>query len=1254
MSTKGVVLVLFLYTAFVWVGTAYLRPGELVKQGLLLTAVGLGVTLAAALLSWIYGWWRVHRIKSAARPASTVAAPGLALEHPDNIALRELLREARARLLESPSFTGKTDADVFVGLPLYFIVGPEGSGKTQSFFNCGLDPQLLATQDAGTRSGAASTRLANIWLCANALFIEIGGRHFQGDAERWEQLLRVTAAPPQTSRWQRLLKPLLPGAETSWLDLRGMILVCDTKFLQSQSPDDVSRFGQLCQERFRATIKVFGRRFPVYTLFAKTDQVPYFSDFVGHFTEKEGNEIFGCTLALHDGVADSSPDVFVDAESKRLSRSFQTLYQSLSERRLSALFHEPLASKKPNIFEFPREFARFRPNVVSFLVQTFRPNPLHPSAVNRGFYFCGRREVAAAMLPRDQRSAPAGLAETMWDAGSTRILQPDATMLFSTTLDAEGLSGKSRGGIQQRWIFLTSLFRDVVLADRPLGRMAIVPASAQNPRRTAVLVAATAVSAIFVAAFTVSWFGNRDLLHRVESVAVRIGASNAESGLPSLDQLKRLDALRERVEELDAYRQAGPPLGLRWGLYAGNQVREAARLSYFRRLKSLLLDRANNQLALSLSKLPLKAEENAVPPSTDVRGRFKAHVMVSPSPDGCVPEAPIVSRQFQFALQEVGLGEGDGRYRLAARQVEFYATELPTGNPAPLPLNPEARDRAVRYLALSTAIEPYYRGLLAELAKSGMPPMSLADFAPEYAKVMNGPASIPGTFTPAGWEKLNALLHSGKGAKEDDPCIAAQLGGVQTSLRITDEVERQIQSLYARDVMTAWHGYLAGFSVIPYGSPDDAARRLETLAGHRSPLLALFRLTADGTNYAPGQPSQKEEEGLVEKGKRVIGKVSGLKKVEDAAKANLTPKAGPAADSQLTVVDIAAAFQPVRAVVPPASERWINEKNTAYVESLSTLRGAMQAIARTPVDSPDAQVHQAAMQAYDSAENNVHQLARAFNPDNRAAVDKEAERLLLEPIKLSSRFIIRDFGIRPKQKLEADLAKFCTTLRPLLQKYPFNPNGQDLALKDFSDYFAPQEGKLWKFQAGSLAELAVHEGTGWKANPAGKIKPSQELLDFLNRSQDITKAFYSDGGAAPRLVYSVRPKMDPNSDQVIRLRIDGQEREFSAASQLRQRFVWPASPGAPAGAVGRTGTRTSSAGFSSHEGGWAVFKFFGDAETRPARNRLIEWKKGRGPSGNFEPIEPPVRLEVVDFPGDVDVFNPSFLSGYGCPKKATQ
>jgi hypothetical protein len=84
------------------------------------------------------------------------------------------------------------------------VVGAENSGKTTCLLNAGLEPQLLAGQSRVDRISPGPTPLANIWLAQGALFIEIGGRHFGGDARNWEQLLMVLRTKSASPLWRRI------------------------------------------------------------------------------------------------------------------------------------------------------------------------------------------------------------------------------------------------------------------------------------------------------------------------------------------------------------------------------------------------------------------------------------------------------------------------------------------------------------------------------------------------------------------------------------------------------------------------------------------------------------------------------------------------------------------------------------------------------------------------------------------------------------------------------------------------------------------------------------------------------------------------------------------------------------------------------------------------------------------------------------------------------------------------------------------
>jgi type VI protein secretion system component VasK len=164
-----------------------------------------------------------------------------------------------------------------------------------------------------------------------------------------------------------------------------------------------------------------------------------------------------------------------------------------------------------------------------------------------------------------------------------------------------------------------------------------------------------------------------------------------------------------------------------------------------------------------------------------------------------------------------------------------------------------------------------------------------------------------------------------------------------------------------------------------------------------------------------------------------------------------------------------------------------------------------------------------------------------------------------------------------------------------------------------------------------------------------------EMLNFLNRAQTLSDVFYPSGSSQPQLTYTLRPKLDPSfKDATLELDVDGQPHLWT--SSLQKQFVWPAPPGSRDIEVkGIIRTGSLSFPFTSRGGIWAIFRVMSDGEPRALSSRVVEWKHIRGGGGRMEEIQPaPVRLEFVEFPGGVDLFNPKFFNDLQCPIKALQ
>lgn len=212
-----------------------------------------------------------------------------------------------------------------------FLVGEAGSGKSSLIAESGIELEQAAE---------------NAWLAGDALLVDGG---------------------PAQSR--RLLKRRDACSAVVTLD-------CDA-FL---TPDRVEALAESAT-RMRAALSEISREaratVPVYVIFTKIDKLNYFGDFARNLTGLEARETLGAT---------------VDA---RVSEAFDTVYRSLAGRRAKLLEREQDAAALPNIFEFPREFAKLRPLVAEYLGEL-----RGPALTLRGFYFTGIASIQPGAAPQ--------------------------------------------------------------------------------------------------------------------------------------------------------------------------------------------------------------------------------------------------------------------------------------------------------------------------------------------------------------------------------------------------------------------------------------------------------------------------------------------------------------------------------------------------------------------------------------------------------------------------------------------------------------------------------------------------------------------------------------------------------------------------------------------------------------------------------------------------------------------------------------
>ena len=1210
MTIRGTLFLLFLYILLVWVVVFFIygQAGseQVVHQGLLWTAIGVGALLAWLIFERILGWWRLRRARAKAAPVAAQPAAARPV-HDDDAALISLIAEADARLAQAPESTGQVRR--VSDLPFYLLIGPQGSGKTSVMQNAGIDAVLLAGQASG-----AGTRVANVWLANDHIFLEIGGRMLDSDLVRFAEFLRVLAPPVNGHGW-RIWRSSPPPVE-----MKGVLLVYDSHaFTMNVDVARIEQSGRMIRDRLQQIAASFGRACPVYTIFTKIDGIPYFPEFFARLPEAEGNQVFGVLTAAEAGAAQDR--AWADQETKRLGQLFNSLFLSLSARRLLALTQEADASRKPSIYEFPREFKRIRGPLVQFLIDAFRPDPLKLNPMLRGFFFVGTKQVERR-AEGPELTQP-GLRTEAASLEPTRIFRPDATQVFAAVSAAPQ---RPAGRMVDKWLFTTDIFQQVLRNDRPPVKAVALPDARVEGYRKLAAAVAMGLASLMILGWIISWAGNRSLIGEVRQ---GIEAAGTRARDLSLGSLQALDQLRQINERLD-----GPkPWHLNWGLYSGRRLSEDAREAYFERLRLVILDEANKRLG---EHLRAAGQEGVGGSYNDVYRRLKTHVTIASR--RCEVDAPLVAGTLMDTVVEMRPDLDEVRRGLARQQLDYYAGTLKDGIPVRLVTDADAIVAAQNYLNRSHGPEQIYNALVAEVRKSARS-VVVAQKAGEYKDTMTAPEEVPFEFTKVGRQSFEQLADTGKFQASGEGCVLGNTEELKGAVGSFTQI-KSAKAIYYRKYKEAWRTFLNACAVKPYRDASDAVAKLDRLSGSGSPLLSLIKFTADNTYFPVKSPEVSGFTKAVEKVPIFGGVVKKGSEAVDKATALQQP--------EFSSADVTRVFQPAHVVAQPEANALVNERNKKYIDSLRMLQLGIDRYVQAPDAEKAAAVQQAqgAVEQATAAEKN---LTDGFN-DNTEGVKDRVAALLEQPIRFARSFIV-DPGKLSAGKKEGERAAFCKSIGPVLNKYPFNPaSASPATLIEVSNVFGPVTGGVWKYQQASLGELTAKAGGRWDQRPdVQKPRVTPDMLAFLTRAQQLTDVFFPGGSQQPRLQYTLRPV--PKQDVGVKFEIDGTVMN-SKESSIQKTFDWPARAEAAPGASGSEIGGPIEVGFGKYSGLWGVFRLFQNADERPLNAPVVVWSKVFGPRGEAQPLTPPAKVEFVQFPGGMDLFNPRFFEPLKCPGKA--
>ncbi len=823
-----------------------------------------------------------------------------------------LLRDAEKRLAAAQ----RTGAKSLDSLPLLYLLGEANSAKTTAVLKSGLDPELLAGQIYRDQDVIA-TPVVNLWYTQQCVIVEAG------DAVRKSPAL-----------WSKLIRRTRPKAYRSAMGTQAPVraaVVCISceQFLGANASDAALTAARSTNQMLRDLAQHLGTEVPVYVIFTKLDRIPDFTEYVRNLTAEEASQPFGMAFAR----SDASSGLYAEKAMAEVTSSLDQLIFSLGEYRLELLTRETEAKNVDPVYEFPREIRKLRNNLAAYLVELARPSHLNANPYLRGFYFTGvRAHMVEQMVSSPAQAPKAAPAE----AGATRMFSVQQMQAAAVPAAPQVISQKVA-----QWCFLPKLFPVVVLQDR--SALASTSHSGRTHTFRRIVFGTLSLLLLFYLACLVISFGNNSkLAHDIASAANALPARTVPATtLASTPDLTALNQLRTALVQLETYRQDGPPLMYRWGLYHGDQLLEAARHIYFDRFQRLLLTNTQTNLVAALNALPSSAQ-----PDSDYGAGYnplKAYLITTTNPDKSTSEflTPVLMQYWQNGR----LPDTDEQRQLAQLQFDFYANELRSGNPYSIAPAMSGVNHARTYLASFGGFARIYQQMI-NAADKAAPPIDFNRAYPGSAAVVVEPHIVQGAFTRNGFTFMqDAILHPEKYFSGE----AWVLGDQAPPSLDPKTLTQQLASRYLGDYQNEWRTFLRQAQVVKYRDLKDAGSKLQILSNPSSPLLALIYTASHNTAVA-------------------------------------NP-------------DIAKQFQPTQVfVLPDNPDRLMNDKNTGYVNGLVGLQGAVSQVASDPTAATNPGAFQPVIAAAISAHGAVSQASQSFNIDPQAHIEQTVLALLQAPI----------------------------------------------------------------------------------------------------------------------------------------------------------------------------------------------------------------------------------------------------------------
>ena len=1106
------------------------------------------------------------------------------------------LKEALKTLKTSKTGAGKKLSQ----LPWYMFIGPPGAGKTTALVNSGLKFPLADKEGPTALRGVGGTRNCEWWFTDDAVLIDTAGRYTTQDSE----------AEIDAAGWLGFLRTLKKHRRRQ--PINGVIVAISLSDLSQQSDEERQSHAKAVRRRVRELNDELGVRPPVYVLFTKADLIAGFVEFFENLGKEEREQVWGATFALDEGKSEGGAVTQFGPE-------FDLLLERLNDRMLERVHQEPDIRRRRLIYGFPQQVASLRDVAQEFLTDCFRPSRLEPRTLLRGIYLTsGTQDGTPIDRLLGTMSAEFGLPR-------------QAAGVFSGT-------GRS--------YFLTRLVRDVVF-----GEAALVSTDPKVERRIrwthrAAYAVAVLTLALLGAAWTNSYYGNRQLIAEVHAATTRYAgqydelAKRGPNDLDLINTVPPLDTLRG-MHGGYGEKDLSTPIALTFGLYQGAKLGIAATESYANALNRLLLPRIMARLEIRMA--------GAMNDTDILYQTLKVYLMLA-------RQGPLDRDLVKQFVQADLTSSYPGPEQAPLREsVMVHVDAMLAQKLQPVPTNDDLVARARAILTREPLAQYSYNRILRSKLVKSVPVWSVAEnggpssanvFTFRSGKSLN--EGVPGIFTWVGYHNVfqTALASVSTDILEDGWVLGHEKRDLAATVRDTTRLRKDVFSLYLDDYTRRWDQFLADVQIKPFASMQEALELLSALSAPSSPLRELMEGVDVQTQLSRAAPTDAAAAAAQARAGRMAARAGQFAAFE--ARSGLSFR-------QQELTDIMAqayGSDPGGKPIDPAKRvdehfkalhEWVVGKSDGggispmelAIQKVNSIYTAFNQVANSPSQG------QALVGLIGGGAANGGTPSQQLQDLARTAPPAIAP--MLATVATSAAQVTS--GGASRELSDAWRAKVAPLCEVALARYPLvRASSNDVQLDDFAQLLGPG-GQVQKFFDQYLKPFVDTTQRPWKWQSAERtpLGLSPDALGTFELASDIRESLFPNGANTLSVRFQLTPiNLDPSVGS-ISLDIGGKRLTDNHGPTEPTQFQWP-------GADGQTPVRVTMKPASGgndevHDftGPWALLRLLDAARITPTGqpDKFRVQFSGGGGGSTMDLVANSVR----------NPFNLTALRSYRCPRK---